>query len=60
MLERFPMLEQCAEVKCAFCSSSEVEKISSFGTAQLVRQYYCNNCRCVFEYIRWQGDQTKE
>ncbi|WP_456061446.1 PaaD-like zinc ribbon domain-containing protein [Alteribacillus persepolensis] len=41
-------------VCCSFCSSEDVTKISSFGTAQLVRQYYCNHCRSVFEYIRWQ------
>lgn len=45
---------------CSFCNSTEVEKISSFGTAQLVRQYYCNNCNSVFEFIRWQEAQTKE
>ena len=44
-------------VACSFCSSIKVEKISSFGTAQLVRQYYCNHCHSVFEYIRWQEEE---
>ncbi|WP_443677939.1 PaaD-like zinc ribbon domain-containing protein [Neobacillus rhizophilus] len=47
-------------VQCSFCSSEQVEKISSFGTAQLVRQYYCNSCYSVFEYIRWQEPQGNE
>lgn len=41
---------------CSFCDSHDVEIYSSFGTAQLVRQYYCNSCKSVFEYIRWQED----
>jgi formate dehydrogenase maturation protein FdhE len=52
------MSEENKAIRCSFCSSSDVEKISSFGTAQLVRQYYCNNCRTVFEYIRWQGEHS--
>jgi hypothetical protein len=52
------MSEENKAIRCSFCSSSDVEKISSFGTAQLVRQYYCNNCRTVFEYIRWQAEQS--
>lgn len=51
------MSNQMKSIQCSFCSSENVEKISSFGTAQLVRQYYCNSCRTVFEYIRWQDSQ---
>ncbi|WP_456151916.1 PaaD-like zinc ribbon domain-containing protein [Effusibacillus pohliae] len=40
---------------CPFCNSSEVSLHSPFGTAQLVRQYYCHSCRSVFEYVRWQN-----
>jgi transposase-like protein len=53
-MELLQMSDKTALVECSFCSSTNVEKISSFGTAQLVRQYYCNNCNSVFEYIRWQ------
>ncbi|MEB3100151.1 PaaD-like zinc ribbon domain-containing protein [Ferviditalea candida] len=57
----FPMsFEQ--QVHCPFCDSSEVSMMSHFGTFQLVRQYFCSDCRSVFEYIRWQensGDQTQ-
>lgn len=45
---------------CSFCGSDNVQRIAVFGTAQLVRQYYCNNCRSVFEYIRWQDDGKDE
>ncbi|WP_438823904.1 PaaD-like zinc ribbon domain-containing protein [Bacillus sp. JJ1566] len=45
-------------VQCSFCSTNNVKKISSFGTAQLVRQYYCNECNSVFEYIRWQKEDA--
>ncbi|WP_453991202.1 PaaD-like zinc ribbon domain-containing protein [Bacillus nitroreducens] len=45
-------------VQCSFCSSENVKRISSFGTAQLVRQYYCNDCKSVFEYIRWQKENA--
>lgn len=46
---------------CSFCGSDDVERISVFGTAQLVRQYYCKKCRSVFEHIRWQDeDQDSE
>jgi transposase-like protein len=46
-------------IECSYCSSEQVEKISSFGTAQLVRQYYCKSCKTVFEYIRWQERETE-
>lgn len=47
------------DVQCAFCQSKNVDKIASFGTAQLVRQYYCNDCQSVFEFIRWQEPKKK-
>lgn len=45
---------------CPFCESSDVKLYSNFGTAQLVRQYYCNSCRSVFEFIRWQEGQGEQ
>jgi hypothetical protein len=42
-------------IQCSFCDSTDVTLMSLFGTAQLVRQYYCNHCHSVFEYIRWQN-----
>ncbi|MGN7298066.1 PaaD-like zinc ribbon domain-containing protein [Ferdinandcohnia sp. SAFN-114] len=52
------MLAKKENAQCSFCSSEDVKKISSFGTAQLVRQYYCNECKSVFEYIRWQKEEA--
>ncbi|MGR6116603.1 PaaD-like zinc ribbon domain-containing protein [Aeribacillus composti] len=46
-------------VHCSFCDSTNVKKIAVFGTAQLVSQYYCNQCKSVFEFIRWQNDLNK-
>lgn len=42
---------------CPFCESSDVKLYAPFGTAQLVRQYYCSSCHSVFEFIRWQENQ---
>ncbi|WP_458352652.1 PaaD-like zinc ribbon domain-containing protein [Peribacillus frigoritolerans] len=44
---------------CPFCDGKNVELYSSFGTAQLVRQYYCLNCKTVFESIRWKGSSDR-
>lgn len=44
-------------VHCSFCDSTDVMKLSIFGTAQLVSQYYCNQCKSVFEFIRWQKEK---
>ncbi|WP_081411894.1 hypothetical protein [Alicyclobacillus herbarius] len=38
---------------CPFCGSKDVRIQSPVGRAQLVRQYYCNTCRSVFERVRW-------
>jgi hypothetical protein len=26
----------------------------------MVKQYYCNNCRTVFEWIKWGDDEALE
>lgn len=48
-----PQQEAGIGAQCPFCSSGNVKKISQFGKAQLVNQYYCEDCRSVFERIRW-------
>jgi|GEM_PF-2257643 len=45
---------------CSFCHSTNVQLIAPFGTAQLVRQFYCHQCKSVFEYIRWQSEERAE
>ncbi|WP_425441645.1 hypothetical protein [Thalassobacillus cyri] len=56
----FPMSETDKKIACPFCSSDNVQIIAPFGTAQLVRQYYCNACKSCFEYIKWQETTHKE
>lgn len=41
------------EVHCAFCDSADVELFSLYGQTLLGTQYYCNNCRSIFEAIRF-------
>ena len=48
-------VEEKEQPQCPFCDSRDAVLLSPFGTAQLVRQFYCNSCSSVFEYIRWQG-----
>lgn len=40
-------------VACAFCDSTDTEMISLFGQFLLASQYYCHDCRTVFEAVRW-------
>lgn len=41
------------EVRCAFCDSTDVELFSLYGQTLLGTQYYCRNCRSIFEAIRY-------
>ena len=54
------MLRDKVVPHCSFCNSENVSIYSSFGTAQLVRQYYCQECHSVFEFIRWQNVEDTE
>lgn len=54
------MLNKNEKPFCAFCESENVELIAPFGTAQLVRQFQCNDCQSVFEYLRWRTEDTNE
>ncbi|CAM3809055.1 hypothetical protein ALPO108162_06855 [Alicyclobacillus pomorum] len=40
-------------VKCPFCGSRTVRRVSQFGKVQLVSQFLCSDCRSVFERVRW-------
>lgn len=42
-----------ASVACPFCDGSETEQFSAFGSALSVSQYYCRDCRTVFEWMKW-------
>jgi sarcosine oxidase delta subunit len=45
-----------AAVECPFCDGIETEQFSAFGPAVSVSQYYCRNCRTVFEWMKWRGN----
>ena len=40
-------------VECPFCDGAETEQFSAFGSAVSVSQYYCRDCRTVFEWMKW-------
>jgi len=45
-------------VACPFCGSTEAELFSLFSQFLLASQYYCRNCRTVFDRVRW-GDEAQ-
>jgi hypothetical protein len=48
--------EETAEgsaIACSFCGSGHTELFSLFGSSSLTSQYYCRNCRSVFERVKW-------
>lgn len=42
---------QPSVISCPFCHCSDVELFSLFGSQLLTSEYYCRNCRTVFEQI---------
>ena len=44
------------QIACPFCGSTETEFFSLFGQFLLTSQYYCRNCRTVFDVVRWTED----
>ena len=40
-------------VACPFCDGTETEQFSAFGSAVSVSQYYCRDCKTVFEWMKW-------
>jgi hypothetical protein len=43
------------DICCPFCSSSDTELYSLFGSQLSTSQYYCNSCRVAFEAIKWRS-----
>lgn len=39
-------------ISCPFCSSRQVELFSMFGSQLLTSEYYCRDCRTVFESVK--------
>lgn len=40
-------------VACPFCESHNTDLFSLFGSSALTSQYYCRDCRTVFEQVKW-------
>jgi ring-1,2-phenylacetyl-CoA epoxidase subunit PaaC len=47
-----PTTRRVGIVKCPFCGGADVELFSLFGSQLLTTEYYCRNCRTVFENVR--------
>lgn len=51
------------KIQCIFCESDKVELFSLFGQTLLGSQYYCQNCKSIFEVVRFEeerGDGQEE
>ena len=42
-------------VICPFCGSQQVELFSLWGSLVSTSQYYCLDCRTVFERMKWEA-----
>ena len=51
--------EQKKAVACPFCDSTDTEMIALFGQQMMTSQYYCRNCRTVFEAVKWDDENSK-
>ncbi len=48
-----PFMNQKSDlVACPFCGEMNVELFSLFGSQLLTTEYYCHNCRTVFEQVK--------
>lgn len=47
------------KIECVFCDSDQVELFSLFGQTLLGSQYYCNNCKSIFEAVRFDDDDLE-
>lgn len=47
-------------IECPHCGSSDVEQESAFGSEVSKSQYYCRDCRTVFERIKYDGKLPDE
>jgi hypothetical protein len=45
--------QAAAPVACPFCHSTDTELFSLFSQFLLTSQYYCCDCRTVFDVVRW-------
>jgi len=43
-----------SHVRCPFCESTNTRKESDFGTTLAYAQFYCSDCRTMFEWLKWE------
>lgn len=48
------------KITCVFCDSDKVELFSLFGQTLLGSQYYCQNCKSIFEAVRFDEEDEQE
>lgn len=41
--------------QCPFCSGSDTELMSAFGSHASVSTYWCRACRSPFELVKWRS-----
>ena len=46
-------------VECPWCDSRDTRLEAPFGGILSVAQYYCRDCRTVFEWMKWDGAQGR-
>lgn len=51
---------RAGHLNCPFCDSTDNELFSLFGQTLLGSQYYCRNCRTVFEAVRWEESEQDD
>ena len=47
------------KISCVFCESIEVELFSLFGQTLLGSQYYCRDCKSIFEVVRFDEEESE-
>ncbi len=45
-------------VECPFCSGTRTELHAPFGSRLSFATYWCNECRCAFEWLRPEADAS--
>jgi predicted nucleic acid-binding Zn ribbon protein len=41
-----------AAVTCPFCGGRATRPLATFGSLLMTSQYYCDDCRTTFEWVR--------
>ncbi|HEY7462143.1 MAG TPA: methyltransferase domain-containing protein [Gemmatimonadota bacterium] len=47
------------EVRCPFCGGADTRLESAFGSTVGFAQYWCDGCRTVFEYLKWDEEPPR-